>query len=73
MLRGRVRATVTALEHYDVHGQAAVRVLWRADATGVVGEARLAPQSVDDGLAAGDIVEVELLMGEALEIRRVRD
>jgi hypothetical protein len=71
----KVKATIVALERYDVHGQGAVRLLWRAGngASGPVKEARLAPESVYGDPAVGDCIEVELLMGEAVEVRRVHE
>jgi len=72
MMSGRVAGTILEVHPYEVHGQRNWLVRWRPDGApgGAVKEARLAAESMPPDPVPGERVQVDLLMGEATEMRR---
>ena len=72
MLSGKTKATLLEVHPYDVHGQPNWLLRWRPDGApeGTARESHLATESVYPDPRPGDRIEVDLLMGEATEVRR---
>ncbi len=72
LLPATTHGTVVQVDRYEIHEQPNWRLVYRLD--GEPGEplheARLAVQSVYSDPAAGDRIEVDLVMGEAVAVRR---
>ncbi|MHC4820819.1 MAG: hypothetical protein ACYTDX_03745 [Planctomycetota bacterium] len=72
MLVGKSRGVIVHVEPWDVHDQRNWKIAWRPEgaADDAVQVCHLAVESVYPKPAPGDAVEVDLLMGQATEIRR---
>lgn len=73
LLPGTSRGTLLQVDRYEIHEQPNWRLVYRLDAEpeGALREARLALQSVYADPEPGDRIEVDLVMGEAVAVRRI--
>lgn len=69
-LAGTCEAVVVTVRPYEVHGQPNWVVLYSVDGAEELEEAHLAAQSVYPDPAEGDEVFVDLVLGQAVSIRR---
>lgn len=58
-----MRATIEAVQPYDLHGVRYYRVIYRADGEDGLREARLSHDMVYGEPQAGDLVEVRAILG----------
>ena len=72
LLPGTSQGTLVSVDRYEIHEQPNWRLLYRLDGDpeGSLREARLAVQSVYDDPAPGQRIEVDLVMGEAVAVRK---
>jgi hypothetical protein len=74
LLPGSARGTLVQVERYEIHEQPNWRLVYRLDGEpeSALHEARLAVQSVHADPAPGDRIEIDLVLGEAVAVRRLQ-
>lgn len=72
MLKGTKVALVTRVQPVSIHGQISLDVYFvdPGDAQGQVSLARIGPESVPDGLEAGERVTLHYMLGQVMSITR---
>ena len=68
-----MRATIEAVQPYDLHGVRYYRVIYRMDGEDEMREARLSHDMVYPQPQPGDAVEVRAILGIVERIERVAD
>lgn len=73
MLKGTLRAVVQAIAPVSIHGQRSWDITYvpAAQPCGPANTARVGVEAAPPGLAPGDEVELDLLLGQVIEVRRV--
>ncbi|MGE3842448.1 MAG: hypothetical protein AB7I50_12755 [Vicinamibacterales bacterium] len=74
MLKGTREGIVRRIQPVSIHGQISldVQFVYPEDSNGQIQVARLGPEAVESGIEPGDRVQVEFLMGAAVNVKRAR-
>ena len=72
MLKGTKEVTVTRVQPVSIHGQISLDVYFvdPSDTQGQVSLARIGPESVPNGLEAGERVTLHYMLGQVMSITR---